>query len=324
MTTIETRAPVLTLCTVQLPGLDRMSPEESLFSLCGRSYRGTLLAGDSRVRTLVAISCLASLLSCSERTPGKPPAIERPAPASVAVSPQNSDDDVQRCAGEWQQVAEGARYRTAGCRGGGSRVELHVVELDPKLWSIDAVDGSRRPVSEVVAASGARFAINANFFDVNDRSLGVVVSGGKTLRGAHPVSWQSIFSIDRDGKARITRRDDWERTASDAVTAVQAGPRLVVNGARNRVAQARPSLRSGVCITGEGKVRFFVTAHGSYADVHEMVEMAAKSESDDGMGCSDAMLFDGGPSAQMYLDTPGKKISMEGDVVTAFLVAKPR
>ena len=42
------------------------------------------------------------------------------------------------------------------------------------------------------------------------------------------------------------------------------------------------------------------------------------------MGCSDAMLFDGGPSAQMYLETPGKKISMDGDVVTAFLVGRPR
>jgi uncharacterized protein YigE (DUF2233 family) len=275
------------------------------------------------VRTLVAIFCLASFVSCSERAPGKPTAIERTAAVSETRSPENRDDDSQRCAGDWQQVDDGARYRTAGCAGG-SRFELHVVELDPELWAIDAVDGPRRSMSDVVAASDARFAINANFFDVNDRSLGVVVSGGETVRQVHPVSWQSIFSVDRKGTPRITRRDDWKRTPPDVVTAVQAGPRLVVNGARNKVAQARPSLRSGVCITGEGKVRFFVTAPGSFADVHEMVEVAAKSEADDGMGCSDAMLFDGGPSAQMYLDTPGKKISMAGDVVTAFVVAKPR
>jgi uncharacterized protein YigE (DUF2233 family) len=256
---------------------------------------------------ILAICCLAAVRSCSEQRPDDPTPMEATAP--------------ERCVDEWQNVDDGARYRKAGCRGGG--FELHVVELDPKLWSIDAVDGPRRKMADVVAASDARFAINANFFDVNDRSLGVIVSDGKTLRPVHPVSWQSIFSIDRDGKARITRRDDWERTPPGVVTAVQAGPSLVVNGARNRVAKAEPSLRSGVCITGEGKIRFFVTAPGSFADVHEMVELAAKSEPQDGLGCWDAMLFDGGPSAQMYLDTRGRKISMDGDVVTAFLVGRP-
>jgi uncharacterized protein YigE (DUF2233 family) len=274
------------------------------------------------VRTVLAICCLASLLSCSEGPPGKSTPEARQGESEV--SQQTADANAQGCAATWQEAGEGVRYRTAGCRGGGGGIELHVVELDPKLWSIDAVDGPRRAMSDAVAASGARFAINANFFDVNDRSLGLIVSGGKTLRQAHPVSWQSIFSIDRDGSAHITRRDDWVRTPPGVVTAVQAGPGLVVNGARNRVAKAQPSLRSGVCITDEGKVRFFVTAPGSFADVHEMVELAARSDSEDGLGCSDAMLFDGGPSAQMYLETPGKKISMEGDAVTAFLVARPR
>lgn len=273
------------------------------------------------MRTLVAIFCLTSLLSCSDQAPDGPVADETTANVSEESAPEPSDDSPQ-CATEWRPVDHGARYRTAGCSGSGPM--LHVVELDPKLWSIDAVDGHRRSMSEVVAASDARFAINANFFDVNDRSLGVVVSDGKTLREVHPVSWQSIFSIDRDGHARITRRDAWKQTPSSVVTAVQAGPRLVVNGGKNQVARATPSLRSGVCITREGMVRFFVTAPGSYADVHEMVEIAAESDANDGLGCHDAMLFDGGPSAQMYLDTPEKTIAMDGDRVTAFVVARPR
>lgn len=273
---------------------------------------------------ILAIGCLAVLLSCSKRPAEKSTPLETTEGGSAQVLQQKHGDDAQRCVDEWQQVDDGVRYRTAGCRDGGSGFELHVVEMDPKLWSIDAVDGPRRPMTDAVAAADARFAINANFFDVNDRSLGLVVSGGKTLRQAHPVSWQSIFSIDRDGAARITRRNDWDRTPPGVVTAVQAGPSLVVKGARNRVAKAEPSLRSGVCVTAAGRIRFFVTAPGSFADVHEMVELAAKSEAENGMGCSDAMLFDGGPSAQMYLETPGKKISMDGDVVTAFLVGRPR
>ncbi|HEU4522721.1 MAG TPA: phosphodiester glycosidase family protein [Thermoanaerobaculia bacterium] len=272
------------------------------------------------MRSFLAIFSLVSLLSCSERLPENSAGSR--STAADSASPNESNDDAERCLDEWQQVGEGVRYRTAGCAEAGSAFMLHVVELDPQRWSIDAVDGPRRPIADVVA-DGAPFAINANFFDVNDRSLGLIVSRGKELRQVHPVSWQSIFSIDRRDQARITRRDDWQRTPPDVVTAVQAGPRLIIDGKRNDVAKATPSLRSGVCITGQGQVRFFVTPPGSYGDVHEMVELAAKSEREDGMGCSDAMLFDGGPSAQMYLDTPGKKISIDGDVVTAFLIAKP-
>lgn len=269
---------------------------------------------------ILAICCVAALLLCSERRAENPPPVETNG-VSGPTSQETQDDDSPRCVGEWQQVDDGIRYRTAGC--GSDEFELHVVEIDPERWSIDAVDGPRRRMIDAVAASGARFAINANFFDVNDRSLGLIVSGGKTLRAVHPVSWQSIFSIDREGRARITRRSDWGRTSPGVVTAVQAGPSLVVNGARNRVAKAEPSSRSGVCITAEGGIRFFVTVRGSVADVHEMVDVAARSELQDGMGCRDAMLFDGGPSAQMFLDAARKKISMEGDVVTAFLVGKP-
>lgn len=88
--------------------------------------------------------------------------------------------------------------------------------------------------------------------------------------------------------------------------------------------KAEPSLRSGVCLTKEGAIRFFVTATGRFLDVHEMVELAARSDADGGMGCYDAMLFDGGPSAQMFLDTSGRTIDMAGDVVPVFIVARPR
>ena len=92
----------------------------------------------------------------------------------------------------------------------------------------------------------------------------------------------------------------------------------MIDGQRNRVAKGTPSLRSGVCIASSGALRFFVTPQTTFVDVLEMVELAASLE------CRDAMLFDGGPSAQMYLDTPGKKIAMQGDVVPVYVIARPR
>jgi exopolysaccharide biosynthesis protein len=57
-------------------------------------------------------------------------------------------------------------------------------------------------------------------------------------------------------------------------------------------------------------------------DVDEMTELAVRGEDRGGLGCRDAMLFDGGPSAQMYL--AGSGIRIEGDRVPAFVIARER
>ena len=270
------------------------------------------------MRPSIALLALLALLSCNDR-PG-----DRGKSTGAAVTNRSpdADEDESSCVREWREIDPGARYRTAGCRDDG--FDLHVVELDPKRWTIDVQTGARRPISAAVDSSDARFAINASFFGVDDRPLGVIVSSGRALQKAHPVSWQSIVSISREGRARIVTREDWPALEDDSFAAAQAGPRLMIGGAKNRVKKAEPSLRSGVCLTREGAIRFFVTAAGRYLDVHEMVELAARSEADGGMACHEAMLFDGGPSAQMFLDTAGRKIDMSGDVVPVFIVAKPR
>ena len=104
--------------------------------------------------------------------------------------------------------------------------------------------------------------------------------------------------------------------------AVQAGPRIVVDGVRTDANRAEPSLRSGVCVRAGGRVLFFATTGTQYYDVHQIAELAALAEDEGGLGCRNAMLFDGGPSAQMHLEGTG--ISIEGDRVPAFVLARPR
>lgn len=282
---------------------------------CRKPSPAHLLPSAAFVRFLILSLCLTSTLSCNEG----------PAVRSRAGRDDNAAQGHaagQSCVPAWQQVDDGVRYRTSGCHG--DEFDLHVVEIDPASWTIDVVTGERRPMRAAVAETGARFAINANFFDVDDRTLGLVVTNGRVIQPPHPVSWQSIFSISDRGAPSITTREEWKRLASGTAAAAQAGPRLVIGGARNTVAKAAPSLRSGVCITGDRKVRFFVTPQDRILDVHEVLELAAKTEDAGGMSCHDAMLFDGGPSAQMHLDTRGRKFTIDGDRVPVYVVAKPR
>ncbi len=136
------------------------------------------------------------------------------------------------------------------------------------------------------------------------------------------MSWQSIFYTTSKLKTAITLPKQWTAVRDDAAMAVQAGPRLVAEGRATGATRGTPSLRSGVCLTSDDRVVFFVTTMRRLYDVDEMTELAARSEDQGGLGCRDAMLFDGGPSAQMYL--AGAGISIEGDRVPVFVIARPR
>lgn len=208
------------------------------------------------------------------------------------------------------RTADGIEYRNLDG-------DLHLVRVDPKRVTIDAVV---RPGS--TARDLGRefdFAINANFFDQDFKPLGVVMSGGRSINPKHPVSWQSVFYVDAKGRPGIVPIPEWD-DVRDPKTAVQCGPRLVVRGERNQVARAKPTWRSGVCIDRDAHVVFFATDPKAQFDVHQMVTIAA-----DRLQCVEAMLFDGGPSVQMFLRRDGAPVVVEGDKrVPAYIVVSGR
>ena len=236
--------------------------------------------------------------------------------AGRPLSSSSPSDSV--CETEWRELGPGLRHRSH-CDDGA--VALHLVEVDPQLWTLDAARVAPTTASAVAGARGAPFAINANFFDHEGKTLGAIVSETRVLQRAHPVDWQSIFYTTTGGNAAIVLPEQWDAVKKNATMAVQAGPRLVVGGRATDATRANPSLRSGVCLPRDDRVVFFVTAGTRLYDVQEIVDLAVRAEEDGGLGCRDAMLFDGGPSAQMHLEGAG--ISIEGDRVPAFVVARP-
>ena len=212
------------------------------------------------------------------------------------------------CVAEWRAVAPGIDYKMHGC-------DLHLVRIDPRVAKISALAQKGTTAQQI--GDSALFAINANFFDEKYDPLGVVMSNRNMLNPVHPVSWQSVFYVTRDGKAAIVPVPDWRSVRDQATTAVQAGPRLTVGGKRNGVARAKPDLRSGVCLSGS-HVIFFATPSNRAIDVWKAADFAMA------LGCRDSMLFDGGPSVQLYVRVPGAPVSIEGDPrVPAFVVVKP-
>ena len=214
------------------------------------------------------------------------------------------------CVDDWQPVVSGVDYRMLNCRDG--QFDLHLVRVDPRVAKVDTLLRSGVEASDL----GREFpvAINANFFDETYKPLGIVRSGSRDLNRLHPVSWQSIFYVTSKGEAGIVRTGDWASVRDDAVTGAQAGPRLVVDGAKNQVARADADWRSGVCVDGEKRAVFFATPQDARFDVWQTADLAMS------MQCRDAMLFDGGPSTQLFVRD---RASVDGDKrVPAWIIVK--
>lgn len=237
------------------------------------------------------------------------PRHDEPAPRNAADPPAKKE--AMACVDDWTPLAAGIDYRTL-CP------SLHLLRVDPRKAEIGAVIQPGGTAAGV-ARGHWTFAQNANFFDESFQPLGIVIHESKRLHALHGVSWQSVFTVTKSGEPRIVLPADWPAVEKDAAVALQAGPRLIVAGKPLEIVRADRDWRSGVCIRSPQEIIFFSTPHEAQFDVEETRDLVGK------LGCRDAMLFDGGPSVQLYAEGNGRVVGVEGDkAVPVFVTARPR
>lgn len=226
------------------------------------------------------------------------------------------------CRIDWTTMQSGLDYRVIRCLGDEDDLDLHVVRVDPKKWTLDTALVSGSTARSVAGSNDALFAINANFFDERRKPLGVVVRSGVGLVSARESSWQSIFTISEEGRARIVMPSKWKSYKGNARMAVQAGPRLVVDGHTNSVKNNYAAARTGVCIQWDEDLLFFATPSDRKLHIKEIAKVARRAEIDGGLACKNAMLFDGGHSTNLFVKGEERTIAISGDPVPVYVVAK--
>jgi uncharacterized protein YigE (DUF2233 family) len=245
----------------------------------------------------------------------------RLAPALALVlfaAPAFADCDVA-----WRAIRPGLEYRTINCLNPKGDVDMHLFRIDLRRWDlgVDVITDRNRTARQVFNDAGAGFVMNANFFDQQGKPIGLIVDDDREVQELHESSWQSIFFVSDEGVPKIVMPDEWEKYVDDAAIAVQAGPRLVVDGEVVKVKESYASERGGVCIRRNGDLLFFITPRGRKFLMKEIASLAGKPESEGGLECRNAMLFDGGHSAQVYTEERDDAIAVSGDPVPVFLTA---
>lgn len=152
-------------------------------------------------------------------------------------------------------------------------------------------------VSDLAAEAGVLAAVNANFFDVDGRPLGWVVSDGRESSALGTAGWGVLLVVG--GEASIRRPAAVEPEPS-VRQAVQAGPILVEAGRPNPGLKAQSARRVFVGLDAAG--RLVLGSSGiARADAKDLAARLARPESEGGAGLVEVLNLDGGSSAQLYL-----------------------
>ncbi len=203
-------------------------------------------------------------------------------------------------ASSWRLLEKGLSYKKIEIKKRSSKIPsaVHVFKIDPKRFDfriVTAAPETYATVRRMAEASGAVIAVNANFFDPEGKPLGLLIDQGKQLNPKKDISWWGIFYIDRK-IPHIVHSNQWKSSRSIS-TAVQAGPRLVVNGKIPRL-KKDSSQKTAVGITKSGDVILATTLFP--LEITELARLMGRSEAKGGLGCLNALNLDGGSSSQLY------------------------
>ena len=215
-------------------------------------------------------------------------------------------------ASAWVTLAPGIRYRSVSFTArSGESMHLHQVSLDPKTADLRVtVPSEAAPVAAIGEASKALAAVNASYFDENRHPLGYLKCGGRIINGsvASGAAFTGVFTM-KGSTARIVPRASFDGHQAD--TALQAGPRLVADGAPTAgLRETRSFRQSGVAVTRAGQVVIYAT-DGSYRGVswNEMQRLLTGPTEQGGLDARDVLNLDGGSSSQIYVRTQNGRVT---------------
>lgn len=195
----------------------------------------------------------------------------------------------------WQKVAKGLSYTKLTTIQNSNPITLHAFKIDPSKYTIKPIVPQKPSAAKIMAIeSDALLAINANFFDVNNEILGLVIRDKTLIHKHKAITWWSSLCI-RDSKISISPSKDLN--VNTCHNAIQAGPRLIIDGHIPRLKE-NFSAKTAVGINRAGELIIAVTRLP--LAITKLAEIFLAKEESNGLDCTNALNLDGGSSSQLY------------------------
>jgi len=201
----------------------------------------------------------------------------------------------------WQELAPGIAYHKISLTKPIISSAVHAFKIDLSRYQLriaQAKTFNRLTMSTAQFAqqSKAVLAVNGGFFTPFNVPLGLRIDNGKVLNPLRKISWWGVFYINKS-KPHISSLKRF-RMHKKIQFAIQAGPRLLVNGHIPKLKPGQDN-RTALCINRAGKVILIVTEHWPTTTT-EFAKLIRKPLNKNGLGCYQALNLDGGSSSQIY------------------------
>ncbi len=226
---------------------------------------------------------------------------------------------------QWQPLGQGLDYAVLNTPNTSGK--LHAFRINLRNYQLDIVlaQDHKTPSASVKRlndASHAVLAINGGFFSPEREPLGLRIQSGKVRHKLKTnTSWWGVFFI-QNNRAYITPPRSF-RLNKNISFAVQAGPRLIINGYIPSLKESFDE-RSALCITRKGDVIITAT-DGAPLSTTQLAKLLSTPTNKGGLSCYNALNLDGGTSTQLYAKIGNFQLYIPSIIsVTDAIVVKPR
>ncbi len=210
-------------------------------------------------------------------------------------------------ADDWRKLAAGLSYKQVTIKSGSRSIFLNVLKVSPKKFVLKPVYNADGATAETFAKDSHAIAVvNANFFDTAGKVLGLVKKDNKVVNPKRDISWWGVFCV-KGNSARVLAFKNYQSDVCEQ--ALQSGPRLVAGGEIVKI-KDEISPKTAVGVTREGDVVIVATAQ--FLSIQKLALVMHDSEKNGGLGCVDALNFDGGSSTQMQINYSDFTLSVSG------------
>jgi uncharacterized protein YigE (DUF2233 family) len=209
----------------------------------------------------------------------------------------------------WQRIADGLEYRRLRLEKAGTAA--HVLRVDMRRCRLRVVDArqfgvARADAKTLAEKTHALGMVNGGFFGTDGKPLGLIISDGKQTNRFLKRDW-GVFLVT-SGRASIVHTRDY-KPHPRITQALQVGPRLVVNGQLVKL-KPQSARRTALGVMKDGRVALLVSE--GELRLTQLAETMRASESQGGLDCPNALHLDGGPSSQMFVNTPKFQLNVAG------------
>lgn len=202
----------------------------------------------------------------------------------------------------WKNIADGIQYKKVAVekKANTERASLsgliHIFQIDTLKYKLGVITArqfgmTNTDTKTMASISGALIAINGGYFTPEYDSLGLLVQNGQEINKLKWTSWWHVFQMN-GYKPMIVTKQAW-RLNSEIEMAIEAGPRLIVDGNIQEGLKPGIAERSAVGITMDGMVIIAAT-EGYQVSLSEFARTIREND------CYDALNLDGGGSTQLY------------------------